>query len=90
MKPHPRVLLTKLGDESGVLLHLDTKNYYTLNPTGVFAWERMVERGVADADALVDDLLEAFEVDREQAASDVRTLLDELTSEGLIEASDEE
>ena len=89
MKPHPRVLLTKLGDESGVLLHLDSKNYYTLNPTGVFVWERMVERGGADAAALVDDLLDAFDVDREQAASDVGTLLEELKSEGLIETSDE-
>ena len=32
---------------------------------------------------------EAFDVDREQAASDVGTLLEELKSEGLIETSDE-
>jgi hypothetical protein len=35
------VILTELGDGMGVLLHLGTKFYYTLNATGVAAWKAL-------------------------------------------------
>ena len=46
--PHPQVLFTEIDDGSGVLLHLDTKFYYTLNATGVVVWKALARsrRGV--------------------------------------------
>lgn len=33
------VLFTQLGDEEGVLLHLETQHYYSLNETGLLIWQ---------------------------------------------------
>lgn len=35
----PNVLFTELGDDEGVLLHLDTQYYYSLNETGLLIWQ---------------------------------------------------
>lgn len=81
----PDVLLTRLADGSGVLLHLRTKFYYALNQTGVVAWEALSGRGPADLDAIVGTLAERFEgIDRERARRDVEALLGDLEAEGLL------
>ena len=41
------VVLTEMGDGAGVLLHLGTKFYYTLNATGVAVWKALAERGAS-------------------------------------------
>ncbi len=82
MTPNPRVLLTRLADGTGVLRHLDTKLYFTLNETGVFIWDAL-DGGATDADALVAALLDEFDVDAETARADVRVLVDELMREKL-------
>ena len=80
---HPDVLLTELGDGTGVLLHLGTKLYYTLNPTAVAVWKALVP-GPATADRLGAALAERFEVEPGDAARDVRELARELVAEGLV------
>lgn len=82
-----RALLTPLADGTGVLLHLDTKFYYTLNATGVFVWRTLAAAttgGGATRAALVDALVAAFEVAAEVAAADVDTMLNELIDEALV------
>jgi hypothetical protein len=80
------VILTELEDGTGVLLHLGTKFYYTLNRTGVAVWRRLAE-GVTDPGALARELAAAFEgVGEEQARADVDSLLSELCAEGLAPA----
>jgi hypothetical protein len=37
--PDPNVVFTRLGENDGVLLHLNTKRYYSLNGTGSRLWE---------------------------------------------------
>jgi hypothetical protein len=86
-KVHPKCLLTELDDGTGVVLHLDTKVYYTLNETGVFVWKDL-ECSPRGAEALVIRLTETFEVEREQAQADVATLLETLLSEGLLQRVD--
>ncbi len=84
-QPSPEILLTRLGDGTGVLLHLGTKFYYTLNRTGVVAWEVMTRAQRADPDAIVEALVARFAgVDRAQARQDVEALLRELEGEGLL------
>jgi hypothetical protein len=83
----PDVVLTALADGTGVLLHLGTKFYYTLNRTGVVAWQAMAAGTPAEPDALVDVLAERFSgLERERARQDVRALLEELAAEGLLAA----
>jgi transglutaminase superfamily protein/coenzyme PQQ synthesis protein D (PqqD) len=84
-RPSPEIVLTRLADGTGVLLHLGTKFYYTLNRTGVVAWEAISSGAPADPDALADLLVERFAgVDRAQARADVESLLRELEAEGLL------
>ncbi|MCB9507246.1 MAG: PqqD family protein [Myxococcales bacterium] len=81
-----RVLLTPLADGTGVLLHLDTKFYFTLNATGVHVWRSLSAGGPTTVLALAESLSGAFDVEPDAAAVDVAALIDELVGEGLVTA----
>jgi hypothetical protein len=82
--PSPDVILTRLADGTGVLLHLGTKFYFSLNRTGVAVWEAL-SSGQGDPDALADLLVARFAgVSQEEARADVDALLRELAAEGLF------
>lgn len=82
--PHTQALLTELDDGTGVVLHLDTKFYYTLNATGVFVWKQLAAGPAGGIDDIARGLAERFEVTEAQAGDDVRALLSELRVEGLV------
>jgi hypothetical protein len=78
------VVLTELRDATGVLLHLRTGFYFTLNPSGVKAW-KLIDGGVRDAGELAGLLATDFpEVDAARIRSDIDALLSELSRESLI------
>lgn len=81
--PNPQVLFTELEDGTGVLLHLDTKFYYTLNATGVVVWKALAGASPSLA-AIAAQIAEAFRVEPEAAAQDVEALLAELVADGLV------
>ena len=87
-RAQPSCRLTELPDETGVILHLDKKFYFTLNAAAVVVWKRLADRAVVDADktaeALAAHLTTVFEVDEPTARADVDALLDELQREGLV------
>jgi hypothetical protein len=84
-RPSPDVILTRLADGTGVLLHLGTKFYFALNATGVVVWEALAAGQPVDADRLADLLVERFSgVDRAGARADVEALLRDLAAEGLL------
>ncbi len=72
-----KVTQTKLADETGVILHLDTLQVLTLNETGMFLVERIGE-GLSTADQLIAALTDDFEVDEATARADVDAFVDEL------------
>jgi hypothetical protein len=82
--PNPQVLLTELGDGTGVLLHLDTKFYYTLNDTGIFVWKALADTTCQTSTALAARLAQVFEVSIEAAHRDVAAVLTEMSAEGLV------
>lgn len=82
--PNPRCLLTELGDETGVLLHLDTKFYYTLNRTGLTLWKALSAAPPKGAHELAAHLVASFSVDAETARADVDAVVEELFGEGLV------
>lgn len=79
----PDVIFTELKDGTAVLLHLQTKLYYTLNPTGFVVGRALAEAGGATEENLAGRIHQAFEVELPQAQADVRQLLQELVAEGL-------
>lgn len=82
--PSKRVLFTPLPDGSGVLLDLDTKFYFTLNPTSVFAWQALTSLGKATAADLGARLSAEFDVDAATAEADCTSLLLQLSRDGLV------
>ena len=86
-KPNPQVLFTEIDDGTGVLLHLDTKFYYTLNPTAVVVWKAIAEGGAATAASIASRIAEAFQVEPDVAERDVEAILDEMAADGLILAN---
>ena len=83
VKPHPEVVCTDVGGNEAVLLHLDTKKYYSLNNTGLRIWQ-MLSDGQTPADVIVR-LQAEFDVTPEKARESVINLMNELISEKLIQ-----
>jgi hypothetical protein len=81
--PNPQVLFTELDDGTGVLLHLDTKFYYTLNATGVVVWKAIAE-GVGERGAIAERIASGFRVEKDVAERDVAGILDEMLADGLL------
>jgi hypothetical protein len=77
-------VLTELQDGTGVLLHLTTRFYFTLNPTGVQAW-KLIGAGALDAGELASRLAAGFPgADPDRVRADVDALLADLERESLI------
>jgi len=79
----PEVLAAHLEGEA-VLLHMESKDYFRLNDTAAWVWKGL-ERGL-DRGALIDSLLERYEVERPEAEAQLDQLLAELSQRGLITA----
>jgi hypothetical protein len=79
--PSPEILFRAL-DGGGVLVHLDGNRVFELNETAAHIWMELA-RGSSE-EAIVSSVLDAFDVSAETAAREVRDLLRELVSQGLI------
>lgn len=82
MRSHPDVVFTPLDDAEGILLHLETKRYYTLNETGCRIWE-LAAMGRTPAE-IAHVLAEEYEVTPDAARRHTEALLDELRGEQLL------
>ena len=71
-------MITRLQDESGVLLNSDDLLVFTLNETGLFLLEAIEEDRATSEDDLLRLLTEQFEVSEGQARQDVRDFVKEL------------
>ena len=82
---HADVRLTELDGE-GVVLHLGTRKYYSLNGTGL-ALMQALERGRTEED-LVTALTGEFDVTEVEARRDVAEFLREMGHYGMIETEE--
>ena len=81
VRPHTEVVDTKLDDGEVVLLHLDNKTYYSLNPTGERIWQGLKE-GLTLRE-ISGCLQEEFDVDEDTADRSVLDLVKELCEQKL-------
>jgi hypothetical protein len=86
LRPHPDAVDTELDTNELVLLHLQSKTYYSLNLTGMRVWQG-VKEGLSLGE-ISRRLQREFEVDAKQADSSVLRIADELSRERLIQASE--
>jgi coenzyme PQQ synthesis protein D (PqqD) len=82
VRPNAHVLCRQVKD-GAVLIHLETNQIYDLNRTGYRIWQ-LLQQG-SDSASIRDRIHEEFDVDPAVAANELHTLLDRLSSEGLIE-----
>lgn len=82
----PSVVTSALPNGEVVLLHLDTKRYYSLNQTGALLWKQI--ESSATLAAMSQTLFERFDVTAEAAREAVRTLVDDLKSHKLVTLSE--
>lgn len=78
-----RVLLTELKDGTGLLLHLGTKLYFTLNETGVLVWKTLAA-GPVTPSGLVDVIAARYDAPRGTIAADVGMIVEELVGDQLV------
>ncbi len=81
-EPIPDVVCTHLDDGESVLLHLITRQYYTLNETGSHVW-RCLDTGKSLAE-IIEEFSEEYEIDEAQLEQFVLAYVDELEEQGLI------
>jgi hypothetical protein len=79
--PHPQVVDTTLDDTEVVLLHLDSKTYYTLNLTGGRVW-RGLKEGLTLRE-ISERIQTEFDVEADEANKRVLELADELCANKL-------
>ena len=80
--PHPDAVDTALDGNELVLLHLGSKNYYSLNGTGLRIWQGFKE-GLSLRE-ISRRLQEEFGIDPAKGDQSVLRLADELSREGLV------
>jgi hypothetical protein len=78
------VLAQELDGET-VLLELASDSYFGLDAVGTRVWQ-LLNDGQGQS-AMVDTLLDEYEVERETLEQDISELLDRLSAAGLIEVS---
>ena len=82
LRPHPDVVDTQLDGQETVLLHLESKLYYTLNQTGARIWQGL-KNGLTLGE-ISQQLQQEFAVESEIADQGVLRLVDELSRQQLV------
>ena len=80
--PLKDIVYTDFQGTGGILVDLNTKQYYQLNETGSLIW-RGLEKGSSVAD-IVSEIRAVYEVSAEHAAASVEKLLHNLESRKLV------
>jgi hypothetical protein len=82
----PDMLASEMDGEK-VMMSIERGEYYGLDETGSRVWD-LIENETRVGDIVVQ-LLEEFDVDRDECARDVMEFLEELKQKGLITTSDD-
>jgi hypothetical protein len=82
LRPHDHVIFTDLDGREGVLVDLNTKQYYQLNETASLVW-RGLTKG-SPVETIVAELMSAYDVTREHATSSVNTIIGHFTACHLL------
>ena len=70
-------------DSGAVLLHLDSGEYFSINPLGLFIWQQITEQK-SEAEIL-SAILDAYAVSEESAQQDLKEFLEALKEKDIIQ-----
>jgi hypothetical protein len=74
-------------DDEVVMMSIEKGNYYGLNPVAAEIWEMLT--APMTVQAIIDRLMEEFDVEREQCYNEVLVYIGKLENEGLIVVNDQ-
>lgn len=87
LRPREEEVAAKVIDGEAILINLGNGIYYSMDKVGGLIWE-MVE-GRHTLSEIVEAVVRRYEVAREQAETDVRTLSQQLLEENLITTAED-
>lgn len=82
LKPLTDVIFTDFDGKEGILVDLNTKQYYRLNETGSLIW-RGLEKGNS-LEEIVVEMRNTYDVSDERARASIDKLLQNLESNKLV------
>ena len=80
--PLEHIVASQLDGGEGVLVDLDTRQYYQLNESAMLIW-RALEKG-SQLNQIVDELMATYAVSNERAIASAETLLKHLQERKLV------
>jgi hypothetical protein len=80
--PLDHIVASQLEDGEGVLVDLNTRQYFQLNETAMLIW-RALENG-RPLDQIVEELKKTYEVSEKRALASAETLLQKLHERKLV------
>lgn len=76
------VIKSKVIDDEQILLNTETGDYFGLNELGAEIWE-LVD-GQHDLDAMIEHLLDIYDVEKTELTDDVTEFIDALLERSII------
>ena len=83
--PYDHVIFTDVDGADGVLVDLNTKQYYQLNETASLVWRGLA--GGTPADAIAQQLTEAYDVTLEHATASMDAVIQNFIAYRLVKPS---
>lgn len=74
----------RILDDEAVIIHNDTSYYYSLNTTGTYVWNLLIDNWM-DIDEIVTNVCSHYDQKGEQIIADIKDMMDNLYKEKLIE-----
>lgn len=84
--PLAHVVASHLEDGEGVLVDLNTRQYYQLNETAMLIWSA-IENG-SSLSQIADQIMATYDVTNERAVAGAETLFRQLQKRKLVRPSD--
>ena len=80
--PHDHIVSTEFEGGEGVLVDLNSKQYYQLNETAMLVWRGLENR--QSLEAIVSEMTKIYDVPPEQAASKIEKVVQDFQSRNLV------
>ncbi len=84
---HRELATWRIVEAEAVVVHAETSEYFSLNPSGTFLWRLLVE-APRTHEELADELAGRYQRGRDVAGAEVKALLEKLTELGLVAEAD--
>jgi hypothetical protein len=76
----------RILDEEAVIINTNTSSYYSLNKTGTFIWNLIVEKEMS-LEEIAESISFHYQKEEEDIIGDIESILNNLLDENLIKGS---